>query len=203
MTKRFLQLLSLILLAIVTTNLQAQARLAIYGTAGTEKSGLPNDAWKLAGTFGLYVQILQTRPSLYLRRRPRRSLQPDSQRSRWPSPRNQTPSPSHQALRRNSLRRRQLSSNHSRNSILQRLRLPLRPRHRLHHPSPHRLARRRLQLRHQHLRHRNPRRSHHQRPRHPLLTHARTRGSGLCSISKAALSALATESPTAIHNTIS
>ncbi len=62
MTKRFFQLLSLILLAIVTTNLQAQARLAIYGTAGTERSGLPNDAWKLAGTFGLYVQIFKFGP---------------------------------------------------------------------------------------------------------------------------------------------
>jgi hypothetical protein len=62
MTKRFFQLLPLILLAIVTTNLNAQARLAIYGTAGTERSGLPNDSWKLAGTFGLYVQLFKFGP---------------------------------------------------------------------------------------------------------------------------------------------
>jgi hypothetical protein len=62
MTKRFFQLLSLILLAIVTTNLQAQARLAIYGTAGAEQSGLPYNPWKLAGTFGLYVKIFELGP---------------------------------------------------------------------------------------------------------------------------------------------
>jgi hypothetical protein len=62
MTKRLIQLLPLILLAIVTTNLQAQARLAIYGTAGTERSGLPYNPWKLAGTFGLYVQIFKLGP---------------------------------------------------------------------------------------------------------------------------------------------
>ncbi len=62
MTKRLFQLLPLILLAIVTTSLQAQARLAIYGTAGTENSGLPNQGWKLAGTFGLYVGLLHLGP---------------------------------------------------------------------------------------------------------------------------------------------
>src|SRR5271154_1725543 len=62
MTKRFFQLLPLILLTVLTTNLQAQARLAIYGTAGTEQSGLPYNPWKLAGTFGLYVQIFKLGP---------------------------------------------------------------------------------------------------------------------------------------------
>ena len=69
MTKRFFQLLPLILLAIVTTSLHAQARLAIYGTAGAEKSGLPYNPWKLAGTFGLYYGIIHARTRLYLRRR--------------------------------------------------------------------------------------------------------------------------------------
>jgi hypothetical protein len=62
MTKRFLQILPVILLAFVTTNLPAQARFAIYGTAGTENSGLPNQGWKLAGTFGLYVGLLNLGP---------------------------------------------------------------------------------------------------------------------------------------------
>ncbi len=62
MTKRYLQLLALILIAIVTTNLHAQARLAIYGTAGTEKSGLPNQYWKLGGTFGLYLGLYHVGP---------------------------------------------------------------------------------------------------------------------------------------------
>jgi hypothetical protein len=62
MTKRLFQLLPLILLAIVTTNLRAQARFAIYGTAGAEQSGLPYNPWKLAGTFGLYVQIFELGP---------------------------------------------------------------------------------------------------------------------------------------------
>jgi hypothetical protein len=62
MTKRLFQLLSLTLLAIVTTNLQAQARLAIYGTAGVEQSGLPYNPWRLAGTFGLYVQFVKFGP---------------------------------------------------------------------------------------------------------------------------------------------
>ena len=62
MTKRLFSLLPLFLLAIVTTNLNAQARLAIYGTAGTERSGRPYNTWKLAGTFGLYVQIFKFGP---------------------------------------------------------------------------------------------------------------------------------------------
>ncbi len=62
MTKSSLRILPLILLAIVTTSMQAQARLAIYGTAGTEESDLPNSAWKLAGTFGLYYGIYDFGP---------------------------------------------------------------------------------------------------------------------------------------------
>jgi hypothetical protein len=65
MTKRLFQLLPLFLLAIVTTNLNAQARLAIYGTAGTERSGLPNNPWKLAGTFGFYVQFTKLGPVFF------------------------------------------------------------------------------------------------------------------------------------------
>jgi len=39
-------------------NLHAQARFAIYGTGGGEKSGLPNDDWQAAGTFGFYYGLL-------------------------------------------------------------------------------------------------------------------------------------------------
>ena len=91
MTKRLLQLLPLTLLAIVTTNLQAQARLAIYGTAGAEQSGLPYNPWKLAGTFGLYVQFFKLGPVFISVDGRGDLLQPDSQRSRWPSTRHQTP----------------------------------------------------------------------------------------------------------------
>jgi hypothetical protein len=62
MTKRYLQFLAFILSAIVTTNLHAQARFAIYGTAGTEKSGLPAQAWKLGGTFGFYYGLYHIGP---------------------------------------------------------------------------------------------------------------------------------------------
>jgi hypothetical protein len=43
-------------------NLRAQARFAIYGTGGGEKSGLPNDDWHAAGTFGFYYGILRAGP---------------------------------------------------------------------------------------------------------------------------------------------
>ena len=66
MTKRLFQLLPLffplLLLAIVTTNLNAQAKLAIYGSVGTERSGLPYNPWKLAGTFGLYYGLFDLGP---------------------------------------------------------------------------------------------------------------------------------------------
>ena len=47
-----------LLLAFFSVNLHAQARFAIYGTGGGEKSGLPNDDWHAAGTFGFYYGIL-------------------------------------------------------------------------------------------------------------------------------------------------
>jgi hypothetical protein len=62
MTKRYLHFLAFILSAIITTNLHAQARFAIYGTAGTEKSGLPNQVWKLGGTFGFYYGLYHIGP---------------------------------------------------------------------------------------------------------------------------------------------
>jgi hypothetical protein len=58
MTKRCLQILPLVVILLFSTNLHAQARFAIYGTGGGEKSGLPNDDWHGAGTFGFYYGIL-------------------------------------------------------------------------------------------------------------------------------------------------
>jgi hypothetical protein len=59
---RRLWTLPLILLSLCTARLHAQARLAIYGTFGGEKSGLPNEGWTTAGTFGLYVGIANVGP---------------------------------------------------------------------------------------------------------------------------------------------
>jgi hypothetical protein len=58
MTKRCLQILPLAVILLFSTNLDAQARFAIYGTGGGEKSGLSNDDWHGAGTFGFYYGIL-------------------------------------------------------------------------------------------------------------------------------------------------
>jgi hypothetical protein len=58
MSRRVRWILPLLLLAFFSVNLHAQARFAIYGTGGGEKSGLPNDDWHAAGTFGFYYGIL-------------------------------------------------------------------------------------------------------------------------------------------------
>jgi hypothetical protein len=58
MTKRCLQILPLVVILLFSTNLHAQARFAIYGTGGGEKSGLSNDDWHGAGTFGFYYGLL-------------------------------------------------------------------------------------------------------------------------------------------------
>ena len=63
MTKRYLQLLPLILISIVTsTNLHAQAKLGIYGTVGTEKTEINGEGWSTAGTFGLYYGLAHLGP---------------------------------------------------------------------------------------------------------------------------------------------
>ena len=58
MTKRCLPILPLVVILLFSTNLHAQARFAIYGTGGGEKSGLPNQDWTGAGTFGFYYGLL-------------------------------------------------------------------------------------------------------------------------------------------------
>jgi hypothetical protein len=62
MTKRCLQILPLVVILLFSTNLHAQARFAIYGTAGGEKSGLLNEDWTVAGTFGFYLGLLHAGP---------------------------------------------------------------------------------------------------------------------------------------------
>jgi hypothetical protein len=61
MSRRYLWTLPL-LLALITTALHAQAKLAVYGTFGGEKSGLPNIGWTTAETFGLYVGVAKLGP---------------------------------------------------------------------------------------------------------------------------------------------
>ena len=50
-------ILPLILLSLCSATLHAQAKLAIYGTIGAEKSGLQNQGWAKAATFGLYYGL--------------------------------------------------------------------------------------------------------------------------------------------------
>jgi hypothetical protein len=54
MSRRILLILPLLLLCLFASTLHAQARLAIYGTVGGEKSEVNNAGWTTAGTFGLY-----------------------------------------------------------------------------------------------------------------------------------------------------
>jgi hypothetical protein len=54
MTCKKAALLPALLLLLVPVIARAQAKVAIYGTVGTEKSEISNAGWTLAGTFGLY-----------------------------------------------------------------------------------------------------------------------------------------------------
>jgi hypothetical protein len=57
MNRRTIFTLPLLLLSLTTATLHAQARLAVYGTGGTEKSGLQRSGWNTAGTFGFYYGL--------------------------------------------------------------------------------------------------------------------------------------------------
>jgi hypothetical protein len=59
---RRLWTLPLLLFSLCAATLHAQARLAIYGTVGGEKSGLRNEGWTTAGTLGLYVGVANLGP---------------------------------------------------------------------------------------------------------------------------------------------
>jgi len=52
-----LTLITVLLLCLVPANLHAQAKLAIYGAGGTEKSGLQHSGWNAAGIFGFYYGL--------------------------------------------------------------------------------------------------------------------------------------------------
>jgi hypothetical protein len=62
MSPRVLWTLPLLFVALCSVNLHAQAKFAIYGTGGGEKSGLPNDDWHAAGTFGFYYGLYHFTP---------------------------------------------------------------------------------------------------------------------------------------------
>ena len=62
MSRRTLWILPVLLLNLTATTLHAQAKLAVYGTGGGEKSGLPNDDWHAAGTFGFYYGLYHFTP---------------------------------------------------------------------------------------------------------------------------------------------
>jgi opacity protein-like surface antigen len=54
--------LPVLLLSLTAVNLHAQAKLAVYGTVGSEKTEVNNSSWALAGTFGLYYGFLKLGP---------------------------------------------------------------------------------------------------------------------------------------------
>ncbi len=55
-------ILPLLLLCFFTPALHAQAKLAIYGTVGGEKSEVNNSGWTTAGIFGLYYGLVNLGP---------------------------------------------------------------------------------------------------------------------------------------------
>ena len=62
MSRKIIFLLSLLSLWVIPTTLRAQAKIAIYGTVGTEKSEVNNAGWGTAGTFGLYYGLANLGP---------------------------------------------------------------------------------------------------------------------------------------------
>jgi hypothetical protein len=62
MSRRTLWILPFLLLCLTATTLHAQAKLAIYGTVGGEKTEVNNQGWSTAGTFGLYYGLAHLGP---------------------------------------------------------------------------------------------------------------------------------------------
>jgi hypothetical protein len=54
--------LPIVLLAALPASMYAQAKLAIYGTVGGEKTEVANEGWTTAGTFGLYYGLFKAGP---------------------------------------------------------------------------------------------------------------------------------------------
>jgi hypothetical protein len=57
MDRRILWILPLFLLSLLPVTLEAQARFAVYGTGGIEKSDLQHSGWNTASTFGFYYGV--------------------------------------------------------------------------------------------------------------------------------------------------
>jgi hypothetical protein len=62
MNRRTLWTLPLLFVSLCTASLHAQAKLAIYGTVGGEKTDINHESWTIAGTFGLYYGIAKLGP---------------------------------------------------------------------------------------------------------------------------------------------
>ena len=62
MNRRIIWALPLLFISLCTTTLQAQAKLAIYGTVGGEKTEINHESWTIAGTFGFYYGIAKFGP---------------------------------------------------------------------------------------------------------------------------------------------
>lgn len=57
MTRKLLRLLPCLLLGLTAAPLHAQARAAVYGTVGGERSGIVNEPWTAGWTIGAYAGI--------------------------------------------------------------------------------------------------------------------------------------------------
>jgi hypothetical protein len=62
MNRRILLALTVLPLCLTTANLHAQAKLAVYGTVGGEKTEVNDEGWSTAGTFGLYYGLAHLGP---------------------------------------------------------------------------------------------------------------------------------------------
>ena len=62
MNRRIIWTLPLLFITLCTASLHAQAKLAIYGTVGGEKTEINNESWTIAGTFGLYYGLTHLAP---------------------------------------------------------------------------------------------------------------------------------------------
>jgi hypothetical protein len=62
MNRRILWTLPFLVLGFTTTTLHAQAKFAVYVTAGGEKTDVSNEPWTLAGTFGIYYGFTRLGP---------------------------------------------------------------------------------------------------------------------------------------------
>jgi len=62
MRRRYCFLLPVFLFCLLPAALRAQAKIALYGTIGTEKSEVNNSGWSAAGTFGIYYGLANLGP---------------------------------------------------------------------------------------------------------------------------------------------